>query len=231
MGEMKRLLWEVNEGATLLIDPKDVFEEVYAEGLLVVEGVDDNQWPLVLEALSKKEEQDEDFAVRFMDEDDFEMFLEEELGIEASVRYADEWMKPDETTLFDRENMQFLKADELEKTKIYEWWDGSNWHKVVLESHMTETVVEITEKSVCLDEWDGRNWQTGETGLHEYVHKVGTIDGEEVEDTFLLARTSQWQGIHTTAEILTIEEVREHLKTLDRDVEKYMYEIGGLVGE
>lgn len=228
----KRLLWEVNDGnSALLIDPKDVREEVYAEGLLVVEGVDDDQWTQILDVLSAKEEQDEDFTIRFMDANDFEMFLLEEFKIAASVRDADEWIEPDETTLFDRENVQVWKANELEKTKIYEWWDGSNWRKVFLESHMTETVVEITDKSVCLDEWDGRNWQTGGTGLHQYVHKVVTIDGEEVEDMFLLVRTSQWQGSHTTAEILGIDEVRNHLETIDRDVEKYMYEVGTLSGE
>ncbi|OXB94857.1 hypothetical protein [Parageobacillus galactosidasius] len=229
---MKRLLWELNKGnSALLIDPKDVHEEVYTEGLLVVEGINDDQWPQILEVLSAKEEQDEDFTIRFMDTDDFEIFLEEELGIEASIQDADEWMEPDETTLFDKENVQVWKANELEKTKVYEWWDGSNWRKVILESYMTETVIEITEKSVCLDEWDGRNWQTGGTGLHQYVHKVIMIDGKKTEDMFLLVHSSQWQGSHDTGELMTVDELRYHLHHLKRDVEKYLYEIGTLSGE
>lgn len=229
----KRLLWAVNEVTTLLIDPKDLIEQVWlGEGTtLAIEGeLSAEQQAHILEKLKEKEDQG-DTDIRWMSEDEFQEILEE-MGIAASVSVADDWIDPDENViLFSLEELSFCKPSELEKTKVYEWWNGSNWKRVILEPYMDETVVEITEKSVCLDEWDGRNWQTGGTGLHQYVHKVITIDGEEVEDMFLLVHSSQWQGSHQTGEILTVNEVRNHLKEIGRDVEKYMYEVGSLSGE
>lgn len=228
----KKLLWKISEETTLLIDPKEVSEQVYLGGafLEINDELSTEQQEFILEKLREKEEQGE-LDVRWMSDDEFQEVLEE-IGIDVFVSVADEWIDPDENViLFSREELSFWKPSELEKTKVYEWWDGSNWERVILEAYMDETVVEITEKSVCLDEWDGRNWQTRGMGLHEYVHKVITIDGEEVEDMFLLVNTSQWQGSHPTGEILTVDEVRDHLKEIGRDVEKYMYEVGSLSGE
>lgn len=224
----KKLLWKISEETTLLIDPKEVSEQVYLGGAFFIfdDELNAEQQTLIIEKLKQG-----DTDIRWMSPDEFQEIIEE-IGIDVSVSVADEWINPDENViLFSREELSFWKPSELEKTKVYEWWDGSNWERVILEPYMDETVVEITEKSVCLDEWDGRNWQTGGMGLHEYVHKVITIDGEEVEDMFLLVNTSQWQGSHPTCEILTVDEVRNHLKEIGRDVEKYMYEVGSLSGE
>lgn len=228
----KKLLWKISEETTLLIDPKEVGEQVYLGGAFfeIDDELSTEQQEFILEKLREKEEQG-DLNIRWMNADEFQEILEE-IGIDVSVGVADDWIDPDENViLFSREDLLFYKPSELETTRVYEWWNGSNWKRIILELHMYETVVEITEKSVCLDEWDGRNWQTGGMGLHENVHKVITIDGEEVEDMFLLVNTSQWQGSHPTGEILTVDEVRNHLKEIGRDVEKYMYEVGSLSGE
>lgn len=229
----KKLLWKINEETTLLIDPKEVSEQVYLGGAFFIfdDELNAEQQTLIIEKLKQG-----DTDIRWMSPDEFQEIIEE-IGIDVSVSVADDWVDPSENIIlfsrevFSREELSFYKPSELETTPIYEWWNGSNWEKITLEFHMDETVVEITEKSVCLDEWDGRNWQTGGTGLHQYLNKVVTIDGKEVEDTFLLVRTSQWQGSHPTGEILTVDEVRNHLKEIGRDVEKYMYEVGSLSGE
>jgi hypothetical protein len=237
--KIKKVLWEDSMyDHAWLIDPEDVAEEVHlwVDGRFFEISGDSLQnlydaEKQVIAKLEEKEELDE-LTIRYIDADELEGVLHE-MGFEnVSVSMADEWIATHKNVLlFDAGESMFWKPDSLETTKTYQWWDGSNWRKVVLESHMNETIVEITEASVCLDEWDGYGWQTGGNGHHQYIHKILTIDGEPREDSYLLVYSSQWQGQHDRAEILSIDELRGHLEQIGRDVEKYMYEVGTLAGK
>lgn len=226
---LKVLLWKINEETTLLVDPKEVDEKIYLgenNRLFLLKGkLSKKEQEAILAKLREKEE--EGFTIQNIDIDELEEVLTE-IGInEVNVSFANEYIDPHEDViLFDPQNETLIKTNELEVTRIHEYWDGSNWRKIVLEPYMLETVVEITEDSVCLDEWDGQNWQTGGRGLHQYIHRIVTIDGEEADkDLFLLVYSSQWQGSRPTSEILTLDEIKNHLEKLGRDVEKYMHEI------
>lgn len=202
-------LWDryYHNGVLMLIDPEKVAEMVYTSGMVLVEDVNEVELENGLSITEIKE--------RFGGD---------------SIRWADDFTSPDEEVwLYQPEDGKWCKPNQLERFKIYEWWDGSNYQREVLEPYEVETVVTITEQSVCLDEWDGSNWRTGEIGHHEYVHLVLDLDGKPQKDLFLLVHQSQWQDEHTTAELMDFEELRNHLMELGRDEAKYLYEIGKLV--
>ncbi len=130
------------------------------------------------------------------------------------------WNGNYENILIDPEDVQVL--NEVEEEKIYRYWNGSNWKTVLCQD---ETEIVISDSHVNLDEWDGRNWQTGGIGLHEKVYRVYEVDGEKVADTFMVLYSSQWQGYHNSAEVLHIDELKEHLKEIDRDLDEYIPQI------
>jgi len=129
-----------------------------------------------------------------------------------------------EGLLIDPEDVfeDFLEDDDNEEKRIYRYWDGRNWKTVFCEN---ETEIVISDSYVDLDEWDGRNFLTGGVGLHEKVYRVYEVDGEKVADTFMVLYSSQWQGDHNSAEVLHIDELKEHLKEIDRDLDEYIPQI------
>jgi len=58
-----------------------------------------------------------------------------------------------------------------------------------------------------------------------YVHKV---NGQDIEDAFLVYRWSQWQGANPDGLLLTKDELIEHLEGLGRDVDEYLPKIESL---
>lgn len=50
-------------------------------------------------------------------------------------------------------------------------------------------------------------------------------------DQKVLNKWSQWQGVHETGKLLTLEELKEHLRKIDRDVDAYMFKIGEISEE
>ena len=130
------------------------------------------------------------------------------------------WNGNYENILIDPEDVQVL--NEVEEEKIYRYWDGSNWKTVLCQD---ETEIVISDSYVNLDEWDGRNFVTGGVGQHERIFKVYEVDGEKVADTFMVLYSTQWQGYHNSAEVLHIDELKEHLKEIDRDLDEYIPQI------
>lgn len=108
-----------------------------------------------------------------------------------------------------------------EEETVYQYWDGHNW-KEIWGSECSITELEISENKVILDEWDGRNMVTGGPGEHQYVYKVYKEDGEDIEDSYLVVYSSQWQGVLDTAKVMTEDGLRRHLEEIDRDVEEYI---------
>lgn len=77
--------------------------------------------------------------------------------------------------------------------KLYTYNDGGNV-KYLTEDGRDQTHILASEDYVSLDKWDGRNYVYGSVGEHRDIHKVYEVDGEEVENTFLVYDHSQWQG-------------------------------------
>ena len=225
--KLEKALWKndfYNEA--FLIDKGEIEERAWiSDQTLIIENVEAD-----IEDLQKQ--------LSGMDEniqDVYEMedFLKSISFENAEVSSADEFPSKENKLAFDCLEQQFFYLNDAETIKVYEWWDGSNFRTFVLDENTTETELVITESYVNLDEWDGKNHVTGGIGEHERIYKVLEIDGENVQDKdiFLLNNWSQWQGSHETGEIMDLDELRQHLKDIGRDVEKYMFEIGKLSGE
>jgi len=125
-----------------------------------------------------------------------------------------------ENILINPEDVEIL--NEVEEEKIYRYWDGSNWKTVLC---YNETEIVISDDYVNLDEWDGRNFVTGGVGRHEKVYKVYEVDGEKVDDKFMVLFSSQWQGDHDLAELMDIDELKQHLVEINRDVDEYIPQV------
>ena len=166
-----------------------------------------------LEAAYLAAVENEDFEID--DDDDLEKFLQN-IGIEFdSIDFVPDYTKPEEMLCYDRDNREFFNLSSAEAYPTYQWWDGSNW-KYIFAEDVTITEVTVEDESTSLDEWDGNNRTCGGTGLHQCYYKVLEMDGEPVQDTYLLVRWSQWQGSHDTGEILTNTELDRHIADLHR---------------
>ncbi|MGG3879621.1 hypothetical protein [Bacillus smithii] len=227
---LEKVLWKNDFNSfAFLIDKKKVEERAWvSDQTLIIENVEPTTDIIekLQNHLSEKEEEIQD---------DYEMkkFLKS-CGLEgAEISWAEDFPEIEEKLAFDCYEQKFFLLTDAEPIKVYEWWDGSNRETLVLDENTSETELVITESFVDLDEWDGRNHVTGGIGEHERIYKVLEIDGQDVsdKDVFLLNEWSQWQGSHETGEIMDLDEVRQHLKDIGRDVEKYMFEIGKLSGE
>ena len=125
-----------------------------------------------------------------------------------------------EGLLIDPEDVEV--SNEVEEEKIYRYWDGRNWKTILCDN---ETKIVISDDYVNLDEWDGRNFVTGGVGRHEKVYKVYEVDGEKVDDKFMVLFSSQWQGDHDLAELMDIDELKQHLVEINRDVDEYIPQV------
>lgn len=217
--------WE--EPKNLLIDIEGIRERARIDEMDHVDAIEGcNASPDELNNLLKESELELEYDF------DLEEFLFERNISFEKISSVPVYPEKKQQLAFDYKEQLFFNIEDCETVKVYEWWDGSNFKTEVLEGEATETIVEITNKFVDLDEWDGQNWTTGGTGLHQYLYKIIAIDDEPVDTPhFLLEYSSQWQGSHHYAEILTLDEVKDHLEALGRDVEEYLLKVGDLMGE
>lgn len=135
-------------------------------------------------------------------------------------------IEEDGDVLFDTYTKEIVKAMDFEYQKRYSWWDGHNWRYVYADD--TEKKISISDDRVCLDEWDGRNWYTAYPYYHEYVYRLINVDGELVDDEFLIIESSQYQESHVTASIYTRSELKLHLEELNRNVKNLMKKIDAI---
>jgi len=226
--KLEKVLWKNDfYDEAFLIDKDQIEERAWvSDQTLIIENVG-----VSADDLQKRFSE---FDESIQDVYEMEEFLES-IGFEnVEVSSTDEFPVIENKLAFDCYEQQFFNLADAESIKVYEWWDGNNFRTFVLDENTTETELVITEAFVDLDEWDGRNHVTGGIGEHQRLYKVLEMDGSDVQnnDVFLLNKWSQWQGSHETGEILEdLDEVEEHLKSIGRDVPKYMYEVGKLSGE
>lgn len=213
----------------LIEERSEINNEAYVDidVYTVIDGIPLTDVEQLNEKLAAKEDHDLD------DLDDvyeLEDFLKEEYPNVSLVDH-DGTVELDRYIAYDHEDNRFEEISAKkgwETVKVYSWWDGSNWRKEVLGLYDPETLVTIDDDSeVSLDEWDGSNWKTKHLGYHESIYKILEIDDEIVsENLYLLKKWSQMQDDHPTAQIMTKEELEDHLHDLGRDVAEYMDQLG-----
>ncbi|WP_374723677.1 hypothetical protein [Calidifontibacillus erzurumensis] len=226
---MKKALWKFGweDTKSLLINIDEISERLQIDEMENIDAIEGCQAsPDELNELLKESELELEYDW------DLEEFLNERNIPFEKISAVPAYPEPKKQLAFDYKRQRFIDISDYETVKVYEWWEGTNLKTEVLEGETTETIVEITDNYVSLDEWDGRNWTTGGMGHHQYLYKIIAIDDEPVETPqFLLEYSSQWQGSHPYAEILTLDEVKDHLEALGRDVEEYLLKVGDLMGE
>lgn len=231
---MKKVIWEVEEVQNYLIDHEEIEESIpFGDEAIVVELENSNMDDLMINGKFAEYKEKEDTPDGWYNVDELQEFFES-IGINAEVHDAPEYGDPVEFAdklIYDINANEFGYGEYWPIVKTYEWHDGSNWKTVELGEGCTEYEMEVAETEVSLDEWNGHDMETDGTGLHEYIQKINKLDGEKVDDRYLLVKWSQWQGSHPSGEILTIDEVKDHLEELDRDVNEYMEAISERLGE
>ena len=120
---------------------------------------------------------------------------------------------------FDTQNQQFDDLVLCDYIDAYDWWNGSN-HKTET-AHQSITVTKVdTEDDVHLD-LDEYNHKYsgyctgGQQWYHEVVYKVINLDGETVNDMYLLRGYSNWQESHPTGVVLSKDELDKHLEEIN----------------
>lgn len=240
------VIWEDGRGGQSILLNKEEIEKVVEVGesalIIEIDGVDlsvdsyfDNNLTEKLHAyIDKLEDEEKDYET---DDPDFIKVFLQSIGFSnVDISFPDSFFidSEKEKLVFDPQEKNFYVIDKGEwTTKIFSWWDGHNHRTISLDDFMNnETELVITKKFVDLDIWDGRNFSTGGHGLHQRVYKIIKIDGNEVDDHFLLEKWSQYQGDLPEGIILTADDLKEHIEKLkDRDVVELMYEAGKLSGE
>jgi len=112
---------------------------------------------------------------------------------------------------YDHLGKRFLLISEMETDPIYIYWDGHNWIYVWLPE--PDAVIEVDEvddeEPFSLDRWDGNNYTYGGVGCHAEYYPVCRLNGEPVEDKFLLRYWSQREGTEPSGEIVSSEELEK----------------------
>lgn len=110
--------------------------------------------------------------------------------------------------VYDHLGKDFLLISEMETLPSYRYWDGNNWKHTWLPD--PDSVVEVDDEEISpLDRWDGNNYTYGGVGCHAEYYPICRIDGEPVEDKFLLRYWSQWEGVEPSGEIVSSEELEK----------------------
>jgi len=214
-------IWEniYNENAKgMLIPVNDIYKAVdmYNVSCMTINGVSVDLADTLTEAIKNLDEQINDITT-------MEEFLTEQ-GIEfSSVEWLSDLPVHQELLYFDTHSQQFDDLLLCDYVSAYDWWNGSNHKTETVHDSITVTIVD-TEDDLCmdLDEWDHEcnSFYTGGIQFyHEIVYKIINLNGEKVEDTYLLRCSSQWQDSHPTGIVLSKNELDAHLKKIGYNVD------------
>lgn len=132
----------------------------------------------------------------------------------------------DFTNEFALENGFMIEAELNEAREVMFSTTGailSNFTLLFEDENITRTSYVITDDYYSLDEWDGHDHTTGGLGLHQYVHKI-----VNEPDKYLIHFASQHTGSIDEARVVTRDELIQHLESLNRELEGYLFEIDEL---
>ena len=216
---MKNLkLWNVNGNENMVVYQEDIKRVVDLSNSLYFE-TSLNPETTELKELNVKAEEarpEVDYS------GDLESWLKD-IGFDANATACRDYEEENNTIVYDKDQNQFFNLLETESFESVEWWNGGDWQLDILFDTSDETEIATEDDGISIDEWDGSNWQTGSIGRHETYYKIVEVDGDTVKDMYLLYCSSQFQGEYSHGEIMTLEELQNHMKELGRDLEKYEF--------
>ncbi|MEP9408533.1 hypothetical protein ABKP09_19640 [Peribacillus frigoritolerans] len=227
---MEKVIWAVEDHKNFLIPADEIKKKIYVgDRIYVIDGLPKELNPEVLnEKMNRYAGTNDDFDPR----DHYEVikFLRE-IGYRHAVTTGfGHYFDVEDAIIYDTEDKEFSNLLYMDDVEIYQWWDGHNWETIEKNDGVTETRVILSADTVELDEWDGHNYTTGGVGEHQYIHSILEKDGELVDGEYLLVYSSEWDGSHDSAEILSLSEVKKQLEKLNRDVGEYLEEVKQLGG-
>lgn len=199
-------IWKMTEHddeVGMLIPVDEIEQMVGAFGDASVYRLDEKATDERIEELNRQiKEYAEAEGVRYLHSCALDFLDEKEIEYKG---IGDRFYTPEGNIVFAYD--EFMSEDILDTFPVYTWWDGSNWKQIERPDEYGEvTELEYDEdEEECLDEWDGNNYTSGHVGVHHYMVRMG-------EDRVLMIYRSQWQGDHTTAEILTDAQYAEYRK-------------------
>lgn len=222
------------DGIAIHADEVEKTVELYNVSVFEVEGITPDEAIRKIDEKSLKKRYDDLQQEGWFSDEDIAKLLEEMIGKKVHVHEIDN--REGDIVYISAENAdkvivldeygQVFALDSSDVVYAYTYLDYNTNHKTISIDPALVTEIVVEEDSYSLDEWDGNNHTTGGTGMHQEVYKVVEIDGEdEHEPSFFIRKWSQWQGTLSKGKLVNIEELKEHLEKIGRDVEEYINEI------
>ena len=209
-------IWEsdyLNDVKGMLIPVNDIYKAVdmYNVSCISINGVNVDLADKLTEAIKNLEYKIDDIT-------EMEEFLTAQ-GIElSSVEWLPDLPVYQELLYFDTRNQQFDDLLLCDYISAYDWWNGSNHKTETAHDGITVTIVDTEDDPIMdLDEWNQKSngfCTGGQQFYHEIVYKIINLDGEKVEDTYLLRCSSQWQDSHPQGVVLSKDELNAHLEEI-----------------
>jgi len=214
-------IWEnehLNDVKGMLIPVNDIYKVVDFHELscMSINGVNVDLADKLTEAVKNLE-----YKINNITE--MEQFLTEQEIEFSSVEWLPDLPVHQGLLYFDTHNQQFDDLLLCDYVSAYDWWNGSNHKTETAHDSITVTIID-TEDDPCmdLDEWNHKSngfCTGGQQFYHEVVYKVINLDGEKVENTYLLRCSSQWQGSHPQGLVLSKDELDVYLKKIGYNVD------------
>ena len=154
---------------------------------------------------------------------DMEEFLTDKNIKFTEVNWLPNLPVSDNVVCFDTDEQKFFDLSDCEEVDAYDWWNGSNNKTETAHQSITVTIVDTEDDPYLdLDKWNHKSngfCTGGQQFYHEIVYKVINLDGEKVEDTYLLRCSSQWQGSHPQGVVMSKDELDAHLEKIGYKIE------------
>ena len=187
------LLWTTGSDEEIMLDADDVEEKIFVgeETIYIFSklvATEENE--TMLEELLEQYEEDDDDSYDFWD-------LVKSKGIE--FRRAKEAEYPNDLLCYYEGAIQNLKH--LDTDKVFNYYDGHNSVNLWQEE-ASETVVEYDDDYENLDKWDGSNHCYGARNNHAIKYEILSIDGNAVDDQYLIMEWNDWIGTLPTGKIV-----------------------------
>ena len=210
-------IWEnehLNDVKGMLIPVNDIYKVVDFHELscMSINGVNVDLADKLTEAVKNLE-----YKINNITE--MEQFLTEQEIEFSSVEWLPDLPVHQGLLYFDTHNQQFDDLLLCDYVSAYDWWNGSNHKTETAHDSITVTIID-TEDDPCmdLDEWNHKSngfCTGGQQFYHEVVYKVINLDGETVNDMYLLRGYSNWQESHPTGVVLSKDELDKHLEEIN----------------